>query len=1072
MAEARPNIPIQPVDKPIICPPYDEPMDHWLYDTQTGQASHAGKRRPASYWYKTERTGSAQKELFAEEERDDLPLVNLLRDDVRRWREAGYRGASNVTKELLKWWANPKRGRRLFFCQREAVETIIYLAELRIPGKSSRTGFKSFALSDENLARLLKGEKPGFDLTNPNFYPTLADIPSDPGLLSLLRIGCKMATGSGKTVVMAMLIAWAFCNRGVNRESKEFPNAVLVCCPNLTVKERLQVLRPDNPGNYYAAFDLVPVNLRPHLQAGKVLVENWHRFSPESEHKEGDKSYAVVNKGPETPETLARRVLGDLYDRLPIMVLNDEGHHCWRPAPPDKQVAEVDTARKGRKRSDVSREEKEVLEEEANEARVWLQGLDWINNCLGGTPGISICVDMSATPFYIKGSGYAEGQPFPWLVSDFGLVDAIESGIVKIPRLPVKDTAEKKDEAGRPDPKYFRLWLNIGNILKPSEKHGSGKPKAEPCYREAEGALKQIAGQWLERFKYIQQATTDQERVPPVLIVVCDNTDIADYFYRKISGESESEAVTLQDVEDVEGGEEEGDGTGKKEKAKKQVVYGKSAILKEFANTPARKYTVRIDTKLLKEAESEDPNKNKKSAAEELRKVIATVGKPGEPGEFVRCVVSVAMLNEGWDANNVTHILGIRAFGSQLLCEQVVGRGLRRMNYEPDPNTGLFTEEYVDVYGIPFSVIPFKGRPTNQPTPEDKPKNRVWALPDREEMEIRFPIVEGYVFQTTKGLIRCDVDKIEPIRIDPKLEPTTTFLRPTAGYMDSHRAGAVPFEFVKQDRDGYYRQVHFQSILFQMTQMVIDDLLAPTMASSDKKSRVFRLRSRHQLFPQVFAIVQAYVRRKVNCNGVDPRELGLEKYTRLVVERVRDAIHPDDSAGEPPLLPILNRYRPVGSTAGVDFPTTRPVATATKSHINAVVLHSGWEADAARLLDASDLVKWYARNDHLGLAIKYEYMGVDHDYEPDFLVRLVSDLILLLEIKGYEVHNPEQIDSKHNTARRWVTAVNNLGEFGMWDFLVCRDLDRLLPSLAALAEVKDYTPPAGVAVKKAGTLFS
>jgi type III restriction enzyme len=683
-----------------------------------------------------------------------------------------------------------------------------------------------------------------------------------------------------------------------------------------------------------------------------------------------------------------------------------------------------------------------------------------------------MCVDLSATPFYIKGSGYPEGQPFPWLVSDFGLVDAIESGIVKIPRLPVKDTAGKKDEVGRPDPKYFRLWVNIGKALKASEKHGSGKPKAEPCYREAQGALTQLAGQWLERFKYINEATIDQERVPPVLIVVCDNTDIADYFYRKISGESESEAVTLQDVEDVEGGEEEDGEKSKKGKAKKQVVYGQSAVLKEFANTPARKYTVRIDTKLLKDAESEDPAKSKQTAAEALRRVIATVGKPGEPGEFVRCVVSVAMLTEGWDANNVTHILGIRAFGSQLLCEQVVGRGLRRMNYEPDPSTGLLTEEYVDVYGIPFSVIPYKGRATNQPAEVDKPKNRVWALPDREEMEIRFPIVEGYVFQTTKGLLKCDVGKIEPLRIDPKLEPTTTFLQSTAGYMDSHHAGAVPFAFVKQDRDSYYSQVHFQSILFQITQMVVDDLLAPTIAGSGKKERVFRLRSRHQLFPQVFAIVQAFVRRKVDFNGVDPRELGLEKYTRLAVERVRDAIHPDDSAGEPPLLPILNRYRPVGSTSGVDFISTRTAVKTTKSHINSVVLHSGWEADAARLLDACDLVKWHARNDHLGLVIPYEFMGVSHDYEPDFLVRLINDVVLLLEIKGYEVHNPEQTNSKHNAARRWVMAVNNLGEFGRWDFLVCRDLDRLLPSLATLAGVQDYTPPEAVAVKKeAGTLF-
>jgi type III restriction enzyme len=625
---------------------------------------------------------------------------------------------------------------------------------------------------------------------------------------------------------------------------------------------------------------------------------------------------------------------------------------------------------------------------------------------------------------------------------------------VKIPRLPVKDDRGKKDEVGRPDPKYFRLWHNIVGSLQPSEKHGSGKPKAEVAYREAEPALKQLAGQWLEKFGYIQQATPDQERIPPVLIVVCDNVDISDFFYRKISGESDTETVTQQDVEDVEAGEEDEDATPKARKAKpkKQITYGKSAILPQFANTATKRHTVRIDTKLLKEAESEDPAKNKQAAAEELRKIIATVGKPGEPGEFVRCVVSVAMLTEGWDANNVTHILGIRAFGSQLLCEQVVGRGLRRMNYEPDPNTGLLTEEYVDVYGIPFSVIPYKGRLVDKPTPEDKPKNRVWALPDREEMQIRFPIVEGYVFQTTKGLLKCDVDKIEPLAIDSRLEPTTTFLRPTAGYLDT-QSGIVPFDFVRQDRAAYYARTHFQGILFQITQKIIDDLLAPTMAKTDKKSRVFRLQSRHQLFPQVFSFVQAFVAKKVKFNGVDKRELGLEKYMTLIVERLRDAIMPDDSSGEPPLLPILNRYRPVGSTSGVDFPTTRPISTTTKSHINSVVLHSSWEAKAAKELDVSDLVKWYARNDHLGLAIKYEYFGIDHDYEPDFIVRLNNDLNLLLEIKGYEVHNPERTSAKHSAARKWTTAVNNQGEFGRWDFLVCRDLDLLREGITGFVQM-------------------
>jgi len=1046
VADTKPNVPVQPVDKPILCSPYHEPNDHWRYDLQTGQASHAGKRRPASYWYKTERTGSAQRDLFAEEERDDLPLVNLLRDDVRRWREAGWRGASSVTVELLRFWSNPNRGRRLFFCQLEAVETIIYLAELRIPGKSSRTGFKNFELTDDNLQLLLKGEKPTFDLSNPSFFPTLLDRPSDGTLLPLRRLGCKMATGSGKTVVMAMLIAWAFCNRGTNRFSLEFPDAVLVCCPNLTVKERLQVLRPENPANYYAAFDLVPVNYRPLLQCGKVLVANWHGFAPESEHKEGDKSYAVVNKGPETPETLARRVLGDLFDRLPIMVLNDEGHHCWRPAPAGQEPAD-DAPAKGR-RKDTTKDEAEELEKEAAEARVWLAGLDWINNCPGtGKPGISHCIDMSATPFHIKGSGYPEGQPFPWLVSDFGLVDAIESGIVKIPRLPVSDDQNKKDEAGRPDPKYFRLWHRITADLQKSEKLTNGKPKAEVVARKTDDALKQIAGQWLQRFNQIREATPDQERIPPVLIVVCDNVDIADCFYRKISGESEAEAVTLQDVEDVESGEEEEAPKGRAAKPKKQVVYGKSEILDELANIAGRKHTVRIDTKLLAEAESEDPNKTKKTFAEDLRRVIATVGKPGEPGEHVRCVVSVGMLTEGWDANNVTHILGIRAFRSQLLCEQVVGRGLRRMNYEPDPQTGLLTEEYVDVYGIPFSVIPYKGRPTNAPVPDDKPKHRVWAVPARKAMEIRFPIVEGYHFDLGQGFLKCDVDQIPPITISSSIAPLATYVRPSAGYYDADTKVTVPFAFETQSRDAYHQRTHFQTILFQITQKIIDDLTSDKAGTDDKRSRVLRLQSRHHLFPQVFRFVSDFVERRVQFNGVDRRELGLETYLLMTVERVREAIYPDTAAGEPPLLPILNRYRPCSSTGKVDFPTTCPVVPTEKSHVNLVVLHSSWEKEAAAILEASSAVTHYARNDHLGLVIPYDFMGVEHDYEPDFIAHLTSGLNLLLEIKGFDVHNPEQTKAKTAAGQKWMKAVNNLGDFGKWDYLVCHDLATLPPSL-------------------------
>lgn len=1026
------GLPIQPVEKAIICNAYTEPDQHWAYDDKTGEARRIHARRKAGYWFKEQRTSAGQLELLAEEHWDELTLVNRLRDDVRRWREADYRGGSTVTKELLRHWAREDRAKRLFFCQCEAVETIIYLAELRIPGKSSRTQFQRFEVNDDDLKCLLKGTRPSFHAVVDDFFPRLVDLPNGAGseeLLALRRVGCKMATGAGKTVAMAMLIAWAFCNRGQNPASKEYPNAVLVCCPNLTVKERLQVLRPENAGNYYAEFDILPVKFRPLMQCGKVIVENWHQLSPSSEHKEGDRSYAVVDKGPHTPETYAREVLGELYDRMPVMVLNDEGHHCWRPAPMSDEEK-------------LAAEEKKQLEEERREATVWIEGLDRLNNAMPQRkPGILMCVDLSATPFHIKGSGYPEGSPFPWLVSDFGLVDAIESGIVKIPRLPVSDTT------GRPDPKYFKLWQTIRENLDPGEflPGKAKKPKPDVVYREAEGALQQIAGQWVERFKYIREATPGQDQIPPALIVVCDNTDIAEIFYRKISGETEEEIVSQAEVEEVLGEngdetEENGNGKpGKAKKPKKRTVYGTGSVYSEyFSNTPAEKRTIRIDTKLLAQAESEDPKKRKSDFAEELRRVVATVGKRGQPGEHVRCVVSVGMLTEGWDANNVTDILGIRAFGSQLLCEQVVGRGLRRIDYTPEPQTGLLTEEYVDVYGIPFTVIPFKGRPVKKSEPDDKPKNHVRALPEREHLEMRFPVVEGYAFALQKNLIRCDLDNVEPLIIEPNREPTATFVRPTLGYHEGHASQkAAPIEFTSQNREEYYRQTHTQAIEMQIAREIVEQLTGAAQTGSDTRHRVLRLQSRHQLFPQVYGFVHEYVDRKVNFQGENPCELGLETYFKRVIERLRDRIEPDASQGEPPLLPVLNRYKPIGTTREVDFKTTRACHATAKSHINQVVVDTlTWESTTAFRLELSEIVEWYARNDHLGLVIPYDFLGVAHNYEPDFILRLVNGLTIILEIKGFE---DDQTKAKHNAAKKWVSAVNNWGQLGQWYFHVCRN---------------------------------
>ena len=346
------QIPIQPVENPILCSPYKEPDQHWLYDTQTGIPSKTPDRRPASYWFKTERTGSAQMSLLAEEERDDLPLVNALRDDVKRWRESGWENASETTKQLLRHWWREDRARRLFFCQIEAVETIIYLREILAQGKKPRWTPK---LALEEFSTLCEGREPPPERMDYECRAASQSSPtsqtSDRRFKPIPRYACKMATGSGKTVLMAMLISWAFCNRGTKPGDPRFPRRALMVCPNLTIKERLAVLRPGDPDNYYEKFDLVPTTLRGELAKGKVLVTNWHWLSPESEViKVGGAT--VGRLGPETPEAFAQNRLGDLWDTEPLMVLNDEGHHAYRPAPVGEDEILTSRGKDGPRRSD------------------------------------------------------------------------------------------------------------------------------------------------------------------------------------------------------------------------------------------------------------------------------------------------------------------------------------------------------------------------------------------------------------------------------------------------------------------------------------------------------------------------------------------------------------------------------------------------------------------------------------------------------------------------------------------------------------------------------------------------
>jgi type III restriction enzyme len=1014
------QIPIQPVENPILCSPYKVPDQHWLYDTRTGIPSKMPGRRPASYWFKSERTGSTQMSLLAEEERDDLPLVNALRDDVRRWRESGWENSSETTKTLLRHWWREDRTRRLFFCQVEAVETIIYMREILAVGKKPRWTPK-LTLDDFNVLTQGRNPRPEQWVAKVAQHPKLADIPNEQGLKPIPRYACKMATGSGKTVVMAMLISWAFCNRGTKPGDPRFPRRALIVCPNLTIKERLSVLRPGDPNSYYEKFDIVPSSLRPELAKGQVLVTNWHWLTPEAEIQNVG-GVPIVKLGKESAEAFARNRLGDLWDEEPLMVLNDEGHHAYRPAPVDE------TAK-------LTAEEKADREE----ATVWVSGLDKINAACG----IGICVDMSATPFYISGSGYPEGSPFPWIVSDFSLVDAIESGITKIPRLPAIDNT------GRPDPKYFKLWDHITRDLKPGEKFTGGKPKPEVIYRKAEDALLTLASEWKQKFDQVILSAPGEERTPPVMILVCDNTDIAKHFYRQISGEEIIEA----DVPDDEDEDDDDVPKKRKKKPKAQKHYGAGLPgFPELWNRKGAEVVLRIDSNLLAAAESEDPKATRKEAAEELRKLVSTVGKPGEAGERIRCVVSVNMLSEGWDANNVTHILGLRAFHSQLLCEQVVGRGLRRMDYTPDPQTGLLTAEYVDIFGVPFSLIPFKGREPGGVAPqEDRPKHEVMALPERKAFEIRFPIVEGYVVSLKQNLVTCDVGNVERTRLDPWTTPTDAFVRPQVGYQIGHPSAHGGFSFELVNRQTYYDSVHPQTIEFEIAREIVRAL---TEAAHPGKESL-RRESRSALFPQVLRIVQAYVRERVDFNGLHPSEVGLQTYAQRIIGLLIAAIDPDDAKGEAPLLPRLNRYKPIGSTESVHFKTVKPVQVTGASHLNFVACDTNsWEQAATFQLEnlaKQEIVFCYARNDRLEFNIPYELYGNPQVYEPDFIVRLRNSVSVVLEIKGKPY---EDTDAKHQAARRWVSAVNHWGTLGEWDFLVCLEPQRLPEGFAHLIEAR------------------
>ncbi len=718
------------IENPIINSPFDEPARHFRFDDDSITNDIVPGRRPSAYFVPIAAPKKKAKQLTLDsllelEVRVEADAINRIRASVKTWRDRGWPDVTATTRTLLLHWTDVTRPRRLFFCQIEALETLIFVTEVAKQTKYGQTWI------DELLRE--KAAEAGTEL---------------------FRMACKMATGSGKTVVMAMVIAWQTLNKRRNPKDPRFADAFLAVAPGITIRDRLRVLHPSEPGNYYRELNLVPAESRADLGSARIVVTNFHGFQRKQLGDAGGLTKRVLTAGnpdafTESADQMVNRVCRELGTGREILVLNDEAHHCYRRRPGDAAANEKLTA-----------EERKEATARDEEARVWLTGLEAIH----AKVGVKAVYDLSATPFYLKGSGYPEGTLFPWVVSDFSLIDAIEAGIVKIPRVPVADNAMASSDGY---PKYRNLWVHVRDGL-PKKAAGVAATNEVPVLpQELQGALESLYAHYRTQF---EAWDGDEEgkadgRTPPVFIVVCNNTAVSKLVYDYVAGR--------------ETGDRHPDGAP-------VVAPGKIPLFDNAANHrwAARPNTILVDSvqlesdaglsddfkrlagHLIADFQADYARRTGRDGgditdAQLMREVLNTVGKKGKLGEHVRCVVSVSMLTEGWDANTVTHILGVRAFGTQLLCEQVVGRGLRRVSYAVN-DRGHFDPEYADVYGVPFSFLPVAGMPEPRSAPVARAGKQVRAMPerlaDRPWLEITFPRLVGYRYDVPPDKLTAAFD--------------------------------------------------------------------------------------------------------------------------------------------------------------------------------------------------------------------------------------------------------------------------------------------------------------------------
>ena len=866
MARAR-------IDQLIISSPYEEPAEHWSYRRERQIFFRKAGRRPAGYLISTEGSRSFDDPGHFVE----IPLVNRIRSRVRAWREAGYPGTSGITKRLLDHWTDPEEfeTRRFFFCQLEAAETLIWLTE-----------------------------SPAVDWVG-------LDIPRDGG--PFRRLCSKMATGSGKTVVMAMVIAWHILNKVVYPQDSRFSKNILIIAPGLTVKNRLAVLEPSHVENYYEAFRVVPSSLFDQLRQGKVVVRNWHALNWETEEQIAKKR-RVDKRGAKSDEAYVREVLNDMRRARNLLVINDEAHHAWR-VPAKSKI-------------------KGVKKQTIDEATRWVSGLDRIHTARG----ILACYDFSATPFAPTGKRSSEEGLFSWIVSDFGLNDAIESGLVKTPRVVIRDDAV-------PDARTYksRLYHIYNDAEVKDDLNRKARPK-EPLPDLVINGYYLLGYDWRETAK--DWAKRPNHSTPPVMITVANRTETA----ARVKHAFDQGKVHIDELCDP-----------------RRTLHIDSRVLAkaEAAEEPIAKVVTGTSKSTIGAG---GPKKlTQKEQAEWLRLQVDTVGQPGKAGESIQNVISVGMLSEGWDAKTVTHIMGLRAFTSQLLCEQVVGRGLRRTSYDVNPATGRFEPEYVNIFGIPFTFLPHEGG-ENGPPPPPTPKTAIEPVAAKTAFEIRWPNVIriDHVYQPRLSL---DWNRVATLELDAGTTAKIAELAPIVeGHPDVSKIETIDLEQLAQE-------FRTQRIIFETARDVFDQ-----MQESWRGRKEFLLAQLVRLVEQIIRSDKIRIAPTLFHHGDLMRRLVITLNMTKVVQHIWEAIR-FNSAKK--LEPLFDRNRPIRSTSDMmTWYTGKPCVYTERSHINFCVLDSTWEATEAFALDHHPKVAAWVKNDHLGFEVFYVHAGVVRKYRP------------------------------------------------------------------------------------------